>query len=100
MSFTDKPSKNEDEYFLRRDAEWRKEQRARLDAERERQDRSRSGLACPRCQANLVARSFHEVMIDVCPTCNGVWLDNGELEMLGSVSRAEYEKLIKSLSGA
>jgi Zn-finger nucleic acid-binding protein len=39
-------------------------------------------------------------MIDVCPTCNGVWLDNGELEMLGSVTHAEYEKLVKSLSRA
>jgi hypothetical protein len=34
-----KPSSNEDEYFLRRDAEWLKEQRAKLDAERQAKQR-------------------------------------------------------------
>ena len=100
MPLSDKPSKNEDEYFLRRDAEWKKEQRARLDAERARNDRDSTALACPRCQANLVSRSMHSVMIDVCPTCNGVWLDRGELEMLGAVSHGEYETLVNSLRSA
>jgi uncharacterized protein with PIN domain len=102
MSIDDKPSKNEDEYFLLRDAEWLKERRALLDAERQNREASTTdapaGMRCPRCDGTLLARSFHHVMIDVCPKCNGVWLDKGELEMLGTVSSAEYAGLVRSLS--
>jgi uncharacterized protein with PIN domain len=100
----DKPSKNEQEYFLLRDAEWLKERRALLDAERQSREASPgaspTGMRCPRCDGTLVSRAFHHVMIDVCPKCNGVWLDNGELEMLGAVSSAEYAGLVRSLANA
>ena len=109
MSTDEKPSKNENEYFLLRDAEWIKAQRARLDAERATRDldaRAASaetkpaGMRCPRCDGTLLTRSFHHVLIDVCPKCNGVWLDSGELEMLGAVSSQEYASLVRSLSNA
>jgi hypothetical protein len=38
--------------------------------------------ACPRDGEKLVQRSEHTVTIDVCPACNGIWLDNGELETI------------------
>ena len=101
---TEKPSRNEDEYFLRRDAEWLKAQREKLDAERKSREsdagKAPAGMRCPRCDGTLLSRSFHHVMIDVCPKCNGVWLDSGELEMLGAVSSAEYAGLVRSLSNA
>ncbi len=104
MPTDEKPSRNEDEYFLRRDAEWLKEQRARLDEERRTRDTGAgstpAGMKCPRCDGTLLTRSFHHVLIDVCPKCNGVWLDSGELEMLGAVSKAEYAGLVRSLSNA
>ena len=106
MPIDDKPSKNEDEYFIRRDLEWLKEQRAKLDADRKTRDAGSgggstpAGMKCPRCDGTLLTRSFHHVLIDVCPKCNGVWLDSGELEMLGAVSSAEYAGLVRSLSNA
>ena len=103
MPIDEKPSRNEDEYFLRRDVEWLREQRAKLDAERKNRESAASGPAgmkCPRCDGTLLTRSFHHVLIDVCPKCNGVWLDSGELEMLGAVSSAEYAGLVRSLSNA
>ncbi|MEP6731195.1 MAG: zf-TFIIB domain-containing protein [bacterium] len=81
-----KPSQNENEYFARRDAEWLKEQRARLDAERLSKDKALpTGMTCPRCNGDLTERIYHSVRIDVCDTCRGVWLDRGELHMLAHV---------------
>ncbi|MCX7953286.1 MAG: zf-TFIIB domain-containing protein [Deltaproteobacteria bacterium] len=36
-------------------------------------------MNCPRCGVDLVQTSKGDVVIDVCPTCNGIWLDRGEL---------------------
>ena len=81
-----KPSQNENEYFARRDAEWLKAQRARLDAERLSKDNALStGMTCPRCDGELKESVYHSVRIDVCTGCRGVWLDRGELHMLAHV---------------
>ena len=48
-------------------------------------DRSRPLLSCPSC-SNEMERREHgfasQVMIDVCPSCRGVWLDRGEIQTL------------------
>ena len=80
-----KPSQNENEYFARQDAEWLKANRARLDAERLAKDQASTGMKCPRCAGDLGERLYHNVHIDVCNTCRGVWLDRGELHMLAHV---------------
>ena len=53
-----KPSQNENEYFARRDAEWLKEQRTRLDAERAAKS---AEMRCPRCGATLAHRPYRGV---------------------------------------
>lgn len=81
MAIEHKPSRNEEEYFARVDADLRKEMRAKADAERAAQvaaDRNK----CPRDGTPLVSREIHHVVIDTCPTCEGTWLDKGELEIL------------------
>ena len=88
MSTDSKPSKNEEEYFARADAELRKQLRERADAERataEQADRNR----CPRCDVALVARENSGVTIDQCPQCEGIWLDKGELEILATGKERE-----------
>ena len=37
---------------------------------------------CPRDGATLAKDIAHGTIIDRCPTCEGVWLDKGELERL------------------
>jgi Zn-finger nucleic acid-binding protein len=39
-------------------------------------------LDCPQCGAEFEQREEHDVTIDYCPDCGGVWLDPGELEEL------------------
>jgi len=41
---------------------------------------------CPRCRAPLYAFAFAHtpgVMLDACPDCRGVWIDDGELAAIG-----------------
>lgn len=81
-----KPSRNEDEYFARVDADLRKELRAKADAERAAQ--SAAALhKCPRCGAELVEKRSASVVIDECPAGHGMWLDKGELEILSAGQR-------------
>ncbi len=77
------PSRNEDEYFARVDADLRKELRARADAERAERIATEHNK-CPRDGTALVAKQSGSVTIDQCPQCDGVWLDKGELEILAA----------------
>jgi len=45
-------------------------------------------LDCPQCGTAFEQREEHDVTIDYCPDCGGVWLDPGELgELTGSKHR-------------
>jgi hypothetical protein len=79
---TEKPSHNEDEYFARQDAELIKKQRAAREQAEAAAERRSHYMKCPKCGANLQAVDFHGVQIDRCNECLGVWLDNGELDIL------------------
>jgi Zn-finger nucleic acid-binding protein len=83
------PSRNEDEYFVKQDAELLKEMRARLDAERAKAERTQPAMKCPRCGAGLQEKQYHHAVVDVCPSCNGMWLDAGEIEIIGKSLREE-----------
>lgn len=83
----EKPSRNEDEYFARQNADMIKEMRAKLDAERQKASKETAQLKCPRCAVALVEKEANHVKLDACPKCDGVWLDAGELEQLQRVNR-------------
>lgn len=91
------PSHDENEWFARRDAEWLKEQRARLDAERAEREKE---MRCPRDGTALGHRPYKGVSLDYCPTCHGVWLDAGELAMLAHESERNLLRIAKELDGA
>ena len=95
MAIESKPSKNEDEYFARLDADLRKALRQKADTERaERVAAERN--KCPRDGATLEATVHSHVTVDRCPKCAGVWLDKGELEILAA-GNAEHSGFIGSL---
>jgi hypothetical protein len=91
------PSQDENEWFARRDAEWLKEQRAKLDAERAARE---AEMRCPRDGTALGHRPYKGVSLDYCPTCHGVWLDAGELAMLAHESERNLLRIAKELDGA
>ncbi len=79
---TDKPSKNEEEYFARRDMELLERQRARARAEAELAERKTHYMKCPKDGYDLTTVEFHGVQIDRCSHCGGLWLDPGELDAI------------------
>jgi Zn-finger nucleic acid-binding protein len=92
------PSQNENEYFIRRDAEWLEARRAELDAERAAEERRRHFMKCPKCGANLAERKIHRVRFDQCGECGGVWLDWAELEMVSHISPESVRGVLAALS--
>ena len=40
-------------------------------------------MQCPACGTEMFVLEFELVEIDFCPECKGVWLDSGELELVG-----------------
>lgn len=82
----DKPTKSEDEYFAKEDAEKAKRLKEKLRHEILEEQRKNikeiCHLKCPKCGGDLKEVVFRGVRIDKCNSCNGVWLDNGELAKL------------------
>jgi uncharacterized protein with PIN domain len=94
-----KPSKSEDEYFLKRDADLIKAQRAKLDDERAKAERSSHHMRCPKCGGHLAEEDFHHIKIDRCPDCGGLWLDKGEMEMLDEIDQSKVRGFVRSMFG-
>ena len=46
-------------------------------------------MNCPKCGAMMRERERGDVIMDVCPSGDGIWLDGGELERLTN-ERREY----------
>ncbi|MFQ5666003.1 MAG: zf-TFIIB domain-containing protein [Candidatus Binatia bacterium] len=66
----------EDQYFAKRDREL-------LEKLRYKEGGAKQGLGrCPQCGTQLQERSLHDVSVDECPVCHGIWLGEGELQEL------------------
>ena len=39
-------------------------------------------MKCPVCKEPMIVLELNEVEIDYCTSCDGIWLDGGELELL------------------
>jgi uncharacterized protein len=94
-----KPSRTEDEYFVKQDAELIKEQRARLDTQRASAERQSHFMKCPKCGHDLVETNFQQIKIDRCPSCHGVWFDAGEVEMMEHLDQSKIRSFVRSMFG-
>lgn len=79
---TEKPSRNEDEYFARAEAEHLGKLRAQEAADQRAAERRSHLLKCPKCGADLKTETFHGIQVDRCPECHGIWFDDGEIGLL------------------
>jgi ribosomal protein L37AE/L43A len=101
----EKPSRNEEEYFAKRDAELLRQQRASVQQAAAEAERRSHHMKCPKCGYDLITGEWHGVQIDQCTHCHGLWFDAGEAEsvlahpeptMIGRVFRA----VLRGVSGA
>ena len=79
---TDKPSRNEDEYFAQQNAELLRKQREQADNAAREAERRSHYMKCPKDGYDLTSSQVHGVTIETCSHCGGIWLDAGELEVL------------------
>ncbi len=55
-------------------------------------------LVCPRCNTKMNTIEKHNVTIDVCPFCNGLWLDHGEIDQLNQIANKNIKSKTKKTS--
>lgn len=96
---SDKPTKTEDEYFAREDAEKMKRLKERMKQEILQEEKHTIKelcyMKCPKCGGGLNEVLFRGIKIDRCAECNGVWLDKGELEKLaGHEEKSTIKEII------
>ena len=82
------PSRNEDEYFAKQDAELLKQMREKNDSERQQSERKAHFMKCPKCGGDLKEETHEHVKVDMCPECHGMWLDAGELEIVRHMQKS------------
>ena len=102
---TEKPSRNEDEYFVLQEAELLRQHRAELRRKQADAERRTHYMKCPKDGYDLISEGFQGVTVDSCPNCGGIWLDAGELEVIarhgdrhGILGRI-FGDVMRSLSG-
>jgi uncharacterized protein len=101
---TNRASPSEEEYFARQEAERRREralesQRRAAQAEQAERVRLRAlhFMRCPKCGMALDTLTSEGVEVDECRSCNGTWLDKGELERLARREPGFLQKIVGAL---
>ena len=93
----------EEEYFARIEFEKRRkileeQERALEEAEKIRL-KELHFMRCPKCGMELQEIELRGVKVDKCFTCEGVWLDAGELETLVQMEKKMSDKVLGIFKG-
>ena len=56
-------------------------------------------MVCPVCNKDMLVLEFELVELDHCAECGGVWLDSGELALIGQRAGALHGDLLAALEG-
>ncbi|MEZ4323513.1 MAG: zf-TFIIB domain-containing protein [Myxococcota bacterium] len=91
----------EEEYFAKEDREKLAKLKAKADAEKaEAEKEERKALhwnRCGKCGQAMDTKPFRGIEIEVCPDCNAVLLDPGELEKLAGEDQGGIVKGLLSI---
>jgi len=94
-----KPSEKEEEYFKRKEIERIKKMQEEKERQMKEEEKKRLKelhyMKCPKCGMDLQEIEYKGIKIDKCFSCEGIFLDKGELE---EVIKKEGEGLLKKLS--
>lgn len=81
-----KPSKPEDEYFVRVECEKKRKLAEEIQRQLNEEERLRlkdlHWMRCPKCGMELHPIVFRGVTLDKCFQCQGLYLDDGELDKI------------------
>lgn len=89
----------EEEYFVQQEAaRLRKlveERRAKLLEEERERERALHLMKCPKCGMQLEEIGFGDVRVDKCFSCDGLWLDKGELDLIRQKEGGFMSRLLR-----
>jgi uncharacterized protein with PIN domain len=92
-----KPSEKEEEYFARQMFETKQkveQEKQQNLAEAERQKAMKLHfMKCPKCGMNLVEIDYKSIKVDRCSSCEGIWLDTGELARIVKLEKGALDRL-------
>ena len=93
----------EEEYFARQEAERKRklaeERQATVLAEDRDRERTLHFMKCPKCGMPLEEIAFADVRVDKCFSCEGLWLDRGELEAIRKKEGGFMGRLLSVFGG-
>ena len=91
-----KPSESEEEYFIRAEMEKKKnimeERQIKLAEGEKGRLKKLHYMRCPKCGMELTEIDYRNIKIDKCFSCEGVWLDAGELEAVSKLEKSMIDK--------
>jgi hypothetical protein len=91
-----KPSTKEEEYFAREEFERQRrieeEKNAKMEKEEKERLKELHYMHCPKCGNHLIEIKYKEILVDKCSSCEGIWLDAGELEAISKLEQASINK--------
>jgi predicted Zn-ribbon and HTH transcriptional regulator len=91
------PSDKEEEYFARLELARKKkieeEKLKRIAEEEKRNLKELHYMRCPKCGMELKEIDFKDIIVDKCFSCDGVWLDAGELDAVAKLEKGALDKL-------
>jgi len=97
-----KPTESEEEYFARLEFEKRKkaeqEKQQSLAAAEKKRLRELHHMKCPKCGMELIEIDYKEIKIDKCSSCDGVWLDAGELDAVRKLEKSTLGRIFGAFS--
>jgi hypothetical protein len=83
-----KPSSSEDEFFAKEDAEKKRKLALQVARETASEDRQRLRelhyMHCPKCGMKMQEVRFRNLDVDVCFSCDGIFLDKGEIDAIAA----------------
>jgi rubrerythrin len=77
-----KEKAEEARYFAERDRELIEKLKQKQATTQDDTLRQEALLRCPKCGEKLTTLQHYGVTVEECPSCKGMWLDRGELEVL------------------
>jgi uncharacterized protein len=97
-NFLEKSGYNsEDEYIHLAEVEKIRHLREQRELLKKEQDKLVHWMKCPKCGSDMNEIELENVRIDKCSSCEGLYFDKGELDLL--VNRKESHSFFSSLTG-
>jgi hypothetical protein len=92
-----KPSEQEEEYFAKQEIQRRlkaeAEKTLKLAEEEKKSLRELHYMHCPKCGTHLEEAVIKDVTVDLCPGCQGIFLDAGELEKISVMPKGLFSSI-------